>query len=129
MFMNLCLIAFILIVISLIPIPWYSFEMSLMIIIMIPIYLIFMLVTLKFIRKEIIAYSGRMGKRTARTGFMILAICPIAVLLLTPIMTTGFIYTGLDFTVFIFWGASSITNIIAAILYKTPKKKQSIFYT
>ncbi len=127
MFMYLCLIAFIPIVISLILIPWYSFELSLMILIVTPIYLIFMLVTLKFIRKDIIAYSGRMGKRTARTGFMIVAICPIAILLLAPIMTTGFIYTGLDYTVFIFWGASSLINIIAAILYKEPQKKQSTF--
>ena len=119
--------AFIPIVISLIPIPWYSFELSLVIFIVTPIYIIFMLITLKFIRKEIIAYGGRMGKRTARTGFMILAICPITILLLAPIMTTGFIYTGLDYTVFIFWGASSITNIIAAILYKEPQKKQSTF--
>ena len=122
--MYLCLIAFIPIVISLIPIPWYSFEMSLLIIIVTPIYLIFMLVTLKFIRKEIIAYGGRMGKRTARMGFMILAICPIAVLLLAPINIPGFIFTGLDYIVFIFWGASSITNLIAAILYKEPQKKQ-----
>ena len=124
MFMYLCLIAFIPIVISLIPIPWYSFEMSLLIIIVAPIYLIFMLITLKFIRKEIIAYGGRMGKRTARMGFMILAICPIAVLLLAPSSISGFIYTGLDFSVFVFWGASSITNFIAAFLYKEPQKNQ-----
>ena len=125
MFMYLCLIALAPIAISLIPIPWYSFELSLLIIIVSPVYLIFMLITLKFVRKDIIAYGGRFRKRTARTGFVILAITPIAVLLLAPINISGFIYTGLDFSVFIFWGASSITNFIAAFLYKEPKKNQS----
>ncbi len=124
MFMYLALIATIPIAISLIPIPWYSFDLSLLIIIVAPVYFIFMLITLKFVRKDIIAYGGRMGKRTARTGFMILAIVPIAVLIIAPGTISGFIFTGLDFSVFIFWGASSITNFIAAFLYKEPKKNQ-----
>ena len=118
---------FIPIVLSLIPIPWYSFDMSLMVSIVTPIYFIFMLITLKFIREDIIAYSGRMGKRTARMGFTILAVCPITTLLIAPFMIFGFLITGLDWAVLIFWGASSITNIIAAILYKEPQKKQSTF--
>ena len=124
MFMYLALIATIPIAISLIPIPWYSFDLSLLIIIVAPVYFIFMLITLKFVRKDIIAYGGRMGKRTARMGFMILAIVPIAVLIIAPGTISGFIFTGLDFSVFIFWGASSITNFIAAFLYKEPKKNQ-----
>jgi len=122
--MYLALIATIPIAISLIPIPWYSFDLSLLIIIVAPVYFIFMLITLKFVRKDIIAYGGRMGKRTARMGFMILAIVPIAVLIIAPGTISGFIFTGLDFSVFIFWGASSITNFIAAFLYKEPKKNQ-----
>jgi len=88
-----------------------------------PVYLILMLITLKYIRKEIIAHSHRMGKMTARTGLLFLAIIPISVLFLAPV--AGFALTGLDYIVFIFWGVSSIINIIAAILYKEPKKNQS----
>lgn len=124
MFMYLALIATIPIAISLIPIPWYSFDLSLLIIIVAPVYFIFMLITLKFVRKDIIAYGGRFRKRTARTGFIILAVVPIAVLIIAPGTISGFIFTGLDFSVFIFWGASSITNFIAAFLYKEPKKNQ-----
>ncbi len=122
--MYLALIATIPIAISLIPIPWYSFDLSLLIIIVAPVYFIFMLITLKFVRKDIIAYGGRFRKRTARTGFIILAVVPIAVLIIAPGTISGFIFTGLDFSVFIFWGASSITNFIAAFLYKEPKKNQ-----
>jgi hypothetical protein len=122
--MYLALIATIPIAISLIPIPWYSFDLSLLIIIVAPVYFIFMLITLKFVRKDIIAYGGRLRKRTARTGFFILAVVPIAVLIIAPGTISGFIFTGLDFSVFIFWGASSITNFIAAFLYKEPKKNQ-----
>ena len=125
MFMYLALIATIPIAISLIPIPWYSFDLSLLIIIVAPVYFIFMLITLKFVRKDIIAYGGRLRKRTARTGFIILAVVPIAVLIIAPGTISGFIFIGLDFSVFIFWGASSITNFIAAFLYKTPKENQS----
>ena len=82
-----------------------------------------MLITLKYIRKDIIAHSPRMGKMTARTGLMFLAVIPISVLFLAPV--AGFVLTGLDYIVFIFWGTSSIINIIAAILYKEPKKNQS----
>jgi len=124
MFKNLCLIAFIPIAISIIPIAWYSFDLILLISIVTPVYFIFMLITLKFIRKEMIAYGGRMGKRTARMGFIILAITPITILILAPLQILGFTLTGLDFIVFFFWGASAIINLIAAILYKEPQKKQ-----
>ncbi|GAF75457.1 unnamed protein product [marine sediment metagenome] len=122
--MYLCLISFIPILISLSLIPGYSFELSLMIIVLTPVYFIFMLITLKYIRKDIIAHSARMGRMTARTGFIILAVVPIAILLLAPI--AGFVidFLGFELTVFILWGISSIINITAAILYKTPQKKQ-----
>ena len=121
--MYLCLISFIPIVISLILIPLYSFELSLMIIILTPVYFILDIITLKYIRKDIIAYSLRLGKKTDRTGLIFLAVIPISVLFLSP--GFGFVLTSLDYIVFIFWGASSIINIIAAILYKEPKKNQS----
>ena len=121
--MYLCLVSFIPIIISLILIPLYSFELSLMMFVVTPIYFILMLITLKYIRKDIIAYGGRLGKKTARTGLIFLAIIPISVLLLAP--TAGIVLTDLDYIVFIFWGASSIINFIAAILYKEPKKNQS----
>jgi len=122
--MYLCLISFIPILISLSLIPGYSFELGLMIIILTPVYFIFMLITLKYIRKDIIAHSARMGRMTARTGFIILAVVPIGILLLAPI--AGFVidFLGFEVIVFILWGISSIINIIAAILYKTPQKNQ-----
>ena len=123
--MYLCLISFIPIVISLILIHLYSFELSLMIIILTPVYFILDIITLKYIRKDIIAHSARMGKMTARTGFIFLAIIPISILLLAPIVAFEIDLLGFEITVYILWGASSIINIIAAILYKTPKKNQS----
>jgi len=65
-----------------------------------------------------------MGKMTARTGFIILAVFPIGVLLLAPIAGFEIDFLGFEITVFILWGISSMINIIAAILYKTPQKKQ-----
>ena len=121
--MYLCLISFLPILISLALIPGYSFELGLTMFFVTPVYLILMLITLKYIRKDIVAYSGRMGKKTARTGLIFLAVIPISVLILSP--GFGFVLAGLDYTAFIFWGASSIINIIAAILYKEPKKNQS----
>ena len=95
-----------------------------MIIILTPVYFIFMLITLKYIRKDITAHSHRMGKMTARTGFIILAVVPIGILLLAPIAGFEIDFLGFEITVFILWGISSMINIIAAILYKTPRKKQ-----
>ena len=125
--MYLCLISFIPIIISLILTPIYSFVLSLMIFVLTPVYFIIMLITLKYIRKDIIAHSFRMGRMTARTGLIYQAIIPISVLLLLPIFgfEAGFVFTGLDYLPFIFWGVSSIINIIAAILFKRPIKNQS----
>ncbi|GAJ06398.1 unnamed protein product, partial [marine sediment metagenome] len=90
-----------------------------------PVYFIIMLITLKYIRKDIIAHSFRMGRKTARTGLIFQAIIPISVLVLLPTAGPGIVFTGLDYTVFILWGISSIINIIAAILFKRPIKNQS----
>jgi hypothetical protein len=60
---------------------------------------------------------------SGRTGLVILAIVPIAILLLSP--GFGFWFTGVDYALFIFWGTSCIINIITAILFKRPQEKQS----
>ena len=125
MILYLCLISFIPVIISLILTPMFSFELSLMIFVLTPVYFIIMLITLKYIRKDIIAHSLRMGRKTARTSLIFLAIIPISVLFLLPTAGPGIVFTGLDYTVFILWGASSIINIIAAILFKRPIKNQS----
>lgn len=123
--LYLCLISFIPIIISLILTPIFSFVLSLMIFVLTPVYLVLMLITIKYIRKEIIAHSPRMGKMTARTGLLFLAIIPISVLILLPTAGSGIVFTGLDYIVFIFYGVSSIINFIAAILFKRPIKNQS----
>lgn len=96
-----------------------------MIIVLTPVYLILMLITLKYIRKDIIAHHHRLGRMTARTGFIWLAIIPIAILFLAPLVLFEIDFLGFEITVFVLWGVSSITNIIAAILFKRPQEKQS----
>ncbi len=88
-----------------------------------------MLITLKYIRKDIIAHSFRAGKMTARTGFFFQTFPIFAYLLIVLIapIELGFVFTAVDYTLFIFWGISFILNVIGAILYKPPKKKQSTF--
>ena len=103
----------------------FSFELRLMIFVLAPVYFVLMLITLKYIRKEIIAHSPRMGRMTARTGFLFLAIIPISVLILLPTAGPGIEFADLDYTAFILWGVSSIINFIAAILFKRPEKNQS----
>ena len=123
--LYLCLIGFIPIIVSLIITPIFSFVLSLMIFVLAPVYFVLMLITLKYIRKEIIAHSPRMGRMTARTGFLFLAIIPISVLILLPTAGPGIEFADLDYTAFILWGVSSIINFIAAILFKRPEKNQS----
>ena len=83
-----------------------------------------MLITLKYIRKDIIAHSFRMGRMTARTGLIFQAIIPISVLFFGLNAIGGFVFTGLDYMPFILYGVSSIINFIAAILFKRPIKNQ-----
>jgi len=123
--LYLCLIGFIPIIISLILTPMFSFVLSLMIFVLTPVYFILMLITIKYIRKELIAHSLRMGRKTARTCFLFLAIIPISVLFLLPGVDSGIRFTGLDYIVFILWGVSSIINFVASILFKRPIKNQS----
>ncbi len=123
--MYLCLISFLPILISLALVPGYSLELGVMIFVMTPVYLILMVLLLRYIRKDSITHSAKTGKMTARTGFLFQAIAHISILILTPVAVPEIVLTGLDFTVFIFWGASSILNIIAAILYKPPQQPPS----
>jgi len=100
----------------------FSFEISLFIFVVTPVYFIIMLITLKYIRKDIIAHSPRMGRMTARTGFLFQAIIPISVLFFGLNTIGGFVFAGLDYIPFILYGISSIINFIAAILFKRPTK-------
>lgn len=118
---NLCFISIIPIITSVILTPWFSFEMSLLIYILTPVYIILMLLALKYVRKEIIYHSFKVGKVTGRTILIIGGVIPITVLLLGPMY--NIMYTSLDYTVFILWGVSSIIDFIAAIMYKSPKKE------
>ena len=83
-----------------------------------------MLITLKYIRKDIIAHSFRMGRMTARTCLIYQAIIPISTLFFGLAAVGAFAFTGLDFIPFILYGVSSIINFIAAILFKRPTKNQ-----
>ncbi len=123
--MYFYLSSFIPLIISLILTPMFSFEISLIIFVVTPIYFIIMLVTLKYIRKDIIAHSYRMGRMTARTGLIFQALIPLPVLFFAINAVGGFVFTGLDYIPFIFYGVSSIINFIAAILFKRPIKNQS----
>ena len=118
--MNLCLISFIPIVISLILIPIYSLELRVMMLLTTSIYLLLMLFILRYIKKDSVSQSAKTGKMTPRLGFIFQAIAHISIFLLIPAAIPEIALIGLDFTIFIFWGASSIVNIIAAILYKKP---------
>jgi uncharacterized membrane protein len=120
--MYLCLISFLPILISLALVPGYSIELGIMIFVMTPVYLILMVLLLRYIRKDSITKSAKTGKMTAQTGFIFQAIAHISILLLAPIVVPEIVLTGLDFTALILWGASSIINLIAGILYKTPQK-------
>ena len=125
--MYFCLSSFIPIIISLILTPIFSFVISLFIFVVTPIYFIIMLITLKYIRKDITAHSFRMGRMTARTGLIYQAIIPISTLFFGLAAVGEFPFTGLDYIPFILYGVSSIINFIAAILFKRPKKKQYTF--
>ena len=123
--MYFCLSSFIPLIISLILTPMFSFEIRLFIFVVTPVYFIIMLITLKYIRKDIIAHRPRMGRMTARTGFLFQAIIPISVLFFGLNTIGGFVFAGLDYIPFILYGVSSIINFIAAILFRRPIKNQS----
>lgn len=118
----LSLFSLIPLIISLILIPFFSFEMRLSIIIMIPIYVILILLAIRHLRKDLVHYSLRAGKITARNVLIIMTITPIGFFI--GILFYNVTFMGIDFVVFILWGATSIIDIIAAILYKPPKEKQ-----
>lgn len=108
--------------ISLMFIPIFSFSMRLSIIIVIPIYILLMFFAVWHIKKDLVHYSVRAGKITARSVLTIMTITPIGSLIAIFFYYPDF--TGIDFVVFIIWGVSSIIDIIAAIIYKVPKKSQ-----
>lgn len=127
--MCLCIASFIPVAISAILTPMFSFLLAILNIVLTVVYLLLMLITLKYIKKDIIAHSARIKKMTARTGFFFQTFPIISYLMIFLIAPTeiGITFTALDYTIFIFWGISFIMNIIGAILYKPPKKKQSTF--
>jgi hypothetical protein len=121
--MYICIASFIPIAISAVLVPMFSLPLSITNIVVTVVYLILMLITLKYIRKDIIAHSLRAGKMTARTGFFFQTF-PILVYLMIFLIGPiefGYVATALDYTIFIFWGLSFILNVIGAILYKPPK--------
>lgn len=127
--MCLCIASFIPVAISAIMTPMFSFILAILNIVLTVVYLLLMLITLKYIKKDIFAHSARIKKMTARTGFFFQTFPIISYLIIFLIAPTeiGITFTALDYTIFIFWGISFIMNIIGAILYKPPKKKQSTF--
>jgi len=127
--MYLCIASFIPVAIVAILTPMFSFVLAILNIVLTVVYLLLMLITLKYIRKDIIAHSARIKRMTARTGFFFQTFPIFAYLMIFLIAPTetGIVFSGLDYTIFIFWGISFVLNIIGAILYKLPQKKQSTF--
>ncbi|NHJ22134.1 MAG: hypothetical protein EAX91_14405 [Candidatus Lokiarchaeota archaeon] len=127
--MYLCIASFIPAALSAILTAMFTFVLAILNIILIVVDLLLMLITLKYIRKDIVAYSARAGRMTARTGFFFQTFPIIAYLIIFTIspVELGIVFTTLDYTLFIFWGISFILNVIGAILYKLPKKQQSTY--
>jgi hypothetical protein len=127
--MYLCIASFIPVALSAILTAMFTFILAILNIVLIVVDLFLMLITLKYIRKDIVAYSARAGRMTARTGFIFQTFPIISYLIIFAIapVDLGIVFTTLDYTIFIFWGISFILNVIGAILYKLPKKKQSVY--
>ena len=125
--MYLCIASFIPAALSAILTVMFTFVLAILNIILIVVDLLLMLITLKYIRKDIVAHSARAGRMTARTGFFFQIFPIIAYLIIFAIspVELGIVFSTLDYTLFIFWGISCILNVIGAILYKLPKKKQT----
>lgn len=81
-----------------------------------------MLLAIRHLRKDLVHYSARAGKITARSVLTIMAITPIGFLFGLMFYSTSFI--EIDIIAFLLWGISSIIDIVAAIIYKPPEKKQ-----
>jgi hypothetical protein len=127
--MYLCIASFIPVALSAVLTAMFTFILAILNIVLIVVDLFLMLITLKYIRKDIVAYSVRAGRMTARTGFIFQTFPIISYLIIFAIapVDLGIVFTTLDYTIFIFWGISLILNVIGAILYKLPKKKQSVY--
>lgn len=118
--MYLCLISIAPILVSLVLTPWIGFELSIMAYITAPIYLIFTFIAIRYIRKDIVYHSFKLGKVTGRLVLIVVAVIPSCILLFA--FMYGLTFTAIDFALFFLWPASSIIDIIAAIIYKPPKK-------
>lgn len=119
------LASFIPIIIILLLIPWYSSDLYIMLIFFISFHCVFMIIALIYIIKDLITYSSRGTKVTARLWLIYQAVTPIFPFIIFPFVNSGIVLTGMDYVVYIFWGISSIITIIAAILYKDPAKNLS----
>lgn len=117
-----CLISIIPLIISLIMTPWFSFEVSLLVYVVSPVYLILMYIAIKYARKDTVYHSFKLGKLTARTIYIIAGVVPIGVLILGPVY--DILYVGIDIMVIALWGAICILAFIAAFIYKTPEKPE-----
>lgn len=118
----ICLISIIPLITSLIMTPWFSFEVSLLVYVVSPVYLILMYIAIKYARKDSVRHSFKLGKITARTVYIISGVVPFGVLILGPGL--DILYIGLELILFVLWGVIFILDIIAAFIYKTPKKPE-----
>ncbi len=122
------LASFILIILNLFLIPWYSAVICLVSIYGTFIYCLIEIFALRLIIKDLIVYRRRRGRIhdevTARKALIVQAVFLLGLYLL-PLVPSDFVFTGMDYTVFIFWTTSSILNVIAAVLYKKPVKYRS----
>lgn len=127
--MYICIAGFIPVAISAILSPIFSLVLSITNIVLTFVNFVIMLITLKYIREGLLVDKARMKRITARTcfSFQTFPIFAYLIIFLIGPTETGIVFTYLDYTIFIFWGVSFILNVIGAILYKLPKKKQSVF--
>ena len=123
------LASFILIILNLFLIPWYSGVICLALIFGTLIICLCEIFALRLIIKDLIVYRRKHGNPfydevTARKALLIQVVIFLGLFIL-PLVTSVIVFTGMDYTVFIFWGISSILNVIAAVLYKKPVKYRS----
>ena len=120
--LYLCLISTLAVIASLIITPWLNFYVSLAIYVMAPIYIILMLLAIRYVRKELIYHSPKLGRVTGRTVFIFELVLPIVFLFV--LVEFEVVLTSRDITALILWGFTNVINLIAIIVYKRPKEKQ-----
>ena len=122
------LASFILIILNLFLIPWYSVVICLVSIYGTFIYCFIEIIALRLIIKDLITYRrwrGRIRDEVTARKILLIQVVIFLGLFPFPLVTSVIVFTGMDYTVFIFWGISSILNVIAAVLYKKPVKYRS----